>query len=53
MGCNRGLNSISVQFLGISNMVDGGGPNVKLEKWISISTVGKIKSTGIFSFTVA
>jgi len=32
MGCNSKLNSVLVQLLGISNTVDGGGPNVKLEK---------------------
>lgn len=53
IGCNILLNSIWVQFVGISNVVGEGGPNVKLEKWILISIVGKSKSTGILSLTVA
>jgi hypothetical protein len=52
MEYNRDLNSICVQLVGISNTLDGGGPYVKLENWISTSTVGKFKSIGIFPFTV-
>jgi hypothetical protein len=53
IGWNWELNFVSVQLIGTSKTLDGGGPYVKLEKCILILTVGKIKSIGILPFTVA